>query len=156
MLPDAPTDPDLQAILIGNPISRGLGLSLVSIAAVTNDYPAARYVSLDGGYHWSRVDCGVRPAPGCAPPALWAQTNRARYVLYQDRIWTAPLGRAWRRLPVSLPAPADSVVQLLAMARGQVDQIYLVTLTGMRRLDGARWVSVSSGLALGPPLPVQS
>ncbi|MGH2409533.1 MAG: hypothetical protein ACRDGS_04085, partial [Chloroflexota bacterium] len=149
--PDAPTATNLQAILTGNPISRALVLDLVNPAAVTPDSPIARYVSLDGGYHWSRVVCGARPAPGCAPPDWWAQTTRARYVLYRNRIWTAPLGYAWRRLPVSLPAPSGTVVQVLAIPRGQADQIYLVTLTGLWRLDGSRWTSVSSGLALGPP-----
>ena len=156
LLPDAPPATNLQAILIGNPISRGLVLSLVSSAAVTSDQPAARYVSLDGGYQWSRVVCGAHPAPGCAPLTRWAQTNRARYVLYQDRIWTARLGHAWRLLPAALPAPVDTVVQLLAIPQGQADRVYLVTLTGIWRLDDARWTSVSSGLALGPPLPVQS
>ncbi|HXT36168.1 MAG TPA: hypothetical protein VN837_11380, partial [Chloroflexota bacterium] len=151
LLPNAPMAPGLQAILTGNPISRALLLDLVNPAAVTPDSPVARYVSLDGGYHWSPVVCGTRPAPGCAPPAQWAQTTRARYVLYQNHIWTAPLGHAWRRLPMSLPAAADTVVQVLAIPLSQSDQIYLVTLTGIWRLDGARWTSVSSGLALGPP-----
>ncbi len=150
LLPDAPTATDLQAIVTGNPISRALVLDLVNPAAVTADFPVARYVSLDGGYHWSRVVCGARPAPGCAPPAQWAQTNRARYVVYRDRIWTAPFGYAWRRLPATLPVAADTVVQVLAISRGQADQIYLVSLTGIWRLDEARWTPVSSGLALGP------
>jgi hypothetical protein len=45
---------------------------------------------------------------------------------------------------------ADTVVQVLAISRGQADQIYLVSLTGIWRLDEARWTPVSSGLALGP------
>ncbi|HVA91057.1 MAG TPA: hypothetical protein VNL71_14585 [Chloroflexota bacterium] len=128
----------------------------VSSAAVTEDHPVARYTSLDGGYHWRRVTCGARPAPGCAPVERWAQGRSARYVLYQERIWTAPVGHPWTVMPPALPVRSDTVVRLLAVPGAGADRIYLVTLTGIWRLDGTRWTSVSTGLALGPPFPVWS
>ena len=151
VLPNPPTATDLQAILTGNPTARVLELDLVSSAAVDESHPAARYTSIDGGYHWSRVTCGARPATGCAPLARWGQSNSARYVIYTGHLWIAPLGKPWTVMPPALPVPSDTVVKLLVAPGAGGDRIYLVTLTGIWRLDGNKWTSVSSGLALGPP-----
>jgi hypothetical protein len=151
VLPNPPAETGLQAILTGNPTARVLELDLVSTAAIDNDHPVARYTSIDGGYHWSRVTCGARPAPGCAPLARWAQGSSARYVIYTGQLWIAPLGKPWTVMPPALPVPSDTVVKVLAVPSSGGDRVYLVALTGIWRLDGAKWTSVSTGLALGPP-----
>jgi hypothetical protein len=151
VLPDPPTATNLHVILTGNAPARALELDLVSGAAVTADHPVVRYTSLDGGYHWSRVTCGARPAPGCAPRARWARGNHARYVVYRGQLWIAPLGKPWTAMPTALPERSDRVVRVLVVHGSGADQVYLATLTGIWRLDGTRWVSVSTGLSLGPP-----
>jgi hypothetical protein len=151
VLTNPPTETGLQAILTGNPVARVLELELVSSAAIDEDHPVARYTSIDGGYHWSRVTCGTRPAPGCAPPARWAQGSSARYVIYTGQLWVAPLGKPWIVMPPALPVRSDTVVKLLAVPSSGGDRVYLVTLTGIWRLDGTKWTSISTGLALGPP-----
>src|SRR5665213_3617143 len=90
-------------------------------------------------------------APGCAPLARWAQSDSARYVIYTGQLWIAPLGKPWTVLPPALPVPSDTVVRLLVVPGAGADRIYLVALTGIWRLDGTRWTSVSTGLPLGPP-----
>ncbi len=151
VLPDPPTATDLQAILTGNPTARVLELDLISSAAIDEDHPVARYTSSDGGYHWSHVTCGAWPAPGCAPLARWAQGVGARYVIYGGQLWIAPLGQPWAVMPPALPVPSDTVVRLLVVSISGADRIYLATLTGIWQLDGTKWISVSSGLDLGPP-----
>ncbi|MGH2346255.1 MAG: WD40/YVTN/BNR-like repeat-containing protein, partial [Chloroflexota bacterium] len=156
MLPDPPTATNLRAILTGNAPARALELDLVSSGAVTADHPVVRYTSLDGGYHWTRVTCGARPAPGCAPLARWARGNHVRYVVYHGQLWIAPFGKPWTVMPAALPERSDRVVRVLVTPGAKADQVYLVTLTGIWRLDDTKWVSVSTGLSLGPPPAVSS
>lgn len=155
-LPRAPVRRDLVPVLAADPVERTLLMSLVPAAAVVPDHPVARYASLDEGATWHVVRCGARPASGCAPPARWAQGAAARYVLYRRRIFRALPGARWQPMTASLPVRSDTVLQLLAAPAAGGDRLYLVTATGIWRLDGRRWRSISTGLSLGGPGPVAS
>jgi hypothetical protein len=153
ILPDAPSDIGTQAMLGGNGIERALTLRLVPPGAVLPDQPVARYASVDGGRSWQRVLCGARPAPGCAADALWAQTARARYVLYHGHLFRAPSGLPWQQLALTLPVAPDTVQQVLAVAGQHTDIIYVVSASGIWRFDGGRWQNSAAGLHLGGPAP---
>jgi hypothetical protein len=77
-------------------------------------------------------------------------------VLYHRRIFRARPGSAWLPLPNALPVRSDAVLQLLASPSQSGDQLYLVTAAGIWHLEGGRWQSASSGLALGGPTPTEA
>ncbi len=157
VLPNAPNGSGLRALLAGDPVERALILRLAPLGAVLPDHAVARYASFDGGGTWTTVSCEALPAPGCAPPERWTQAGDTRYVLYHRRIWAATGTRAWHMLPQPLPVRSDAVLQLLAVPGiRSTDLLYLVTATGIWRLEGGRWLSSSGGLALGAATSVES
>jgi hypothetical protein len=155
-LPGAPAWPHLRPLLSVDAPAGALVLDLVPDSVVGSGGAVARYYSRDAGLHWSRVQCGAQPAPGCTVAARWAQAAGVRYALYRQQVYQARGDRAWAPLPAPLPVPSDQVQQLVAADDGGHGQLYLVTAGGIWRWDGATWHSASAGLPLGAPPPTPS
>jgi hypothetical protein len=156
LLPGAPPWPDLRPVLSASETEGALVLDLVPDTVIGGGGTVVRYASTDGGRHWTRVRCGMQPAPGCAGSTRWATAGGTRYVLFRQRVFHVSAGTSWRPLPGPLPVPSDRVLQLLAAQDGGRPTPYLVTPTGLWRWGGATWRPASQGLQLGPPPPVST
>lgn len=154
-LPGAPSRADLRPLLSASSSEHALIMDLVPAGQGGPVRAAARFVSLDGGRHWTRVMCAARPSPGCADSTRWAEAAGERYVLYRRQIFFAPAGHPWLLVTAQLPVPSDTVQQLLAVPARPHAVLYLVAASGIWRWQDGGWHPSSTGLPLGGPTPTQ-
>ena len=155
-LPDPPARHDLRPLLSGNSAEGALVIDLIPDSTVGPGGSVARYASTDGGLRWSRVRCGTLPSPGCAVAARWAGIGGTRYVLFHGQVYSEAPGKSWKPLPVPLPVPSGSVLQLLAASQQGRIVPYLVTAADIWQWDGAAWRHRGAALPLGGPTPTLS
>ncbi|MDB5074975.1 MAG: repeat-like domain [Chloroflexi bacterium] len=155
LLPASPPQSKLHATLSASEAERALILELMPTGGITDGPVLARYSSIDGGRTWTTTHCGAQPAPGCASPARWAQTETARYVFYHQQLFAAKTNQPWRALTAALPVPSNTVLQLLAVPAKPSDLLYLVTGTGIWELRNNAWRNLATNLGLAGPSPVQ-